>query len=478
MRVVSQESGAQLFRVTRVIGGRYREDFVRSPRGRGRGGQPARRRPAGRARPAPLVPDLRQIVAVQGLLGDGQGARAPRQAHGAAWAADVHLLPQHRALPGHRLRRSPRRGRADLPGIRERAPPRQGAGVEGGGQGHGRALARARGRARVPPAASRFNDGGGRLRWGGRDPRLRWGGRDPPKPNPPGPTHAGRGRDGERAARGHGARHLRDPLRGRAQLVEVGIGCESCHNGARDHVQDPTKLPPSFEAEERLAPGPRRRARCARALRPAPSGINHTCVRCHTVLFSRYPYTWEGGVRAAHAGSVGGSVGGHDGRGGTQTPGGSSVNSGEARDFLLGACTGALRCTACHDPHGEDRREDLDRLGTVAGNHVCAGCHDQLRRARRAGGAHPPRARRRRERLPRLPHAPQERGPRLHADALPPHRLAHRPRPRGEEDRPLELRALPRRQVGGGARLHHGGRGGRRATTAARLPPSTATISA
>ena len=136
---------------------------------------------------------------------------------------------------------------------------------------------------------------------------------------------------------------------GEPELVEVGIGCEACHNGAREHVQHPARLP-SFE--------PRSPAlRVASPTPPTRAGwINHTCARCHTVLFSRYPYTWEGGLRSGQAG-------------------GSSVNSGEARDFLLGACAGAMACTACHDPHGEDRRADLDRLGTPAGNPVCTGCH-------------------------------------------------------------------------------------------------------
>jgi predicted CXXCH cytochrome family protein len=146
---------------------------------------------------------------------------------------------------------------------------------------------------------------------------------------------------------------------GEAQLVEVGIGCEACHNGAREHTQDPGRLP-SFEPRSaylRMAtPNPTRASTPARA-----EWINHTCARCHTVLFSRYPYTWEGGLRNKRG----------------QVPGGSSVNSGEARDFLLGGCAGALRCTACHDPHTEDRRADLDRLGTVAGNPVCSGCHAQ-----------------------------------------------------------------------------------------------------
>ena len=35
--------------------------------------------------------------------------------------------------------------------------------------------------------------------------------------------------------------------------------------------------------------------------------INRTCARCHQVLFSRYPFTWEGGERRAGAHLAGGS---------------------------------------------------------------------------------------------------------------------------------------------------------------------------
>jgi hypothetical protein len=154
---------------------------------------------------------------------------------------------------------------------------------------------------------------------------------------------------------------------GEQQLVEVGIGCEACHNGCREHVDDPYRRP-SFAPRSPLlaatSPNPARQAGGpGRA-----EEINHVCARCHTVLFSRYPYTWEGGIRPRDAGAKPAPN--------RAPPGGSSVSSGEARDFFLGGCTTRLACSACHDPHGEDRRDDLERMGTAAGNGACTRCHD------------------------------------------------------------------------------------------------------
>jgi len=138
-------------------------------------------------------------------------------------------------------------------------------------------------------------------------------------------------------------------------LVEVGVGCEACHGGAAEHAADPAVLP-SFALRSPLV----------RAIAPdrgEPSRaqqINRTCARCHTVLFSEYPWTWEGGRRA------------------DRVPGGSTTNSGEARDFALGGCASRMACTACHDPHAEDRRAELAKLSTPAGNAICAGCHPAL----------------------------------------------------------------------------------------------------
>jgi predicted CXXCH cytochrome family protein len=79
------------------------------------------------------------------------------------------------------------------------------------------------------------------------------------------------------------------------------------------------------------------------------------------VLFSHYDYTWEGGRRN------------------DSQPGGSTINSGEARDFLLGGCQSQLACTRCHDPHRGSNRAALERMGTVAGNPTCTTpCHAAL----------------------------------------------------------------------------------------------------
>jgi predicted CXXCH cytochrome family protein len=138
-------------------------------------------------------------------------------------------------------------------------------------------------------------------------------------------------------------------------LIEVGIGCEACHGGSREHVDNPDLLPslaPRSSAVSVVSWNGRPPDRAAQ--------VNRTCARCHTVLFSRYSYTWEGGKRR------------------DPLPGGSSINSGEARDFLLGACSSKLTCVHCHDPHGADDRSRLDALGTVAGNPLCLECHPAL----------------------------------------------------------------------------------------------------
>src|SRR5207302_1334259 len=80
-----------------------------------------------------------------------------------------------------------------------------------------------------------------------------------------------------------------------SHLVEVGIGCESCHGGSVEHVQhNATK--PSYEPRAAFlrvsAPVAGEHAT------PRAVAINRVCARCHQVLFTRYGWTWEGHARA------------------------------------------------------------------------------------------------------------------------------------------------------------------------------------
>ena len=151
-------------------------------------------------------------------------------------------------------------------------------------------------------------------------------------------------------------------------LVELGIGCEACHGGAREHVQNPTGARPTLALRSDFL-----RVTTATGAEPTHAqDVNRACAKCHTVLFSRYPYTWEGQTRR------------HD-------PGGSSINSGEARDFQLGACNTQLSCVHCHDPHTEDPKSALLALEGPKGDALCASCHQNLRGAEalRAHTHHP-----------------------------------------------------------------------------------------
>lgn len=161
----------------------------------------------------------------------------------------------------------------------------------------------------------------------------------------------------------------------REHLVELGIGCEACHLGSAEHVRDPSKLPtfepksaffevrwPSFGASS-SSPSPSSSAVAAPrgALAPAElraARINRVCARCHQVLFSGYEPTWEGGSRHGNAG-------------------GGQINSGEARDMLLGACASRLTCVECHDPHASDATARLRAMPAPEKDALCTRCHEK-----------------------------------------------------------------------------------------------------
>jgi len=148
------------------------------------------------------------------------------------------------------------------------------------------------------------------------------------------------------------ARTNRAQLQGQ-HLIEIGVGCEACHGGSREHVEHADRRPSFQPRSDFLAVGP------TTGGPNRAEWINRTCARCHQVLFTRYAYTWEGGLRQV-------------------TPGGSHINSGEGRDFLLGGCARQMTCTTCHDPHAGSDPRALAVLATPAGNRTCTTCHQQL----------------------------------------------------------------------------------------------------
>jgi predicted CXXCH cytochrome family protein len=310
MRLASQREGARLYRITKVIGGHYREDF-------------AGREVRGTEADSPEAGDAERVMPLSWLLSDrswrSKGysvmvTERPGLAAGVVWRETCifcHNTTPHLVTAYDNL----------APG----GPKYQGSVSEG-----------------LLPAART---------WAYRttDPTA---------------LRAELGRElgllGEEAPGGSIDETLRAAARAtrrhfdQRHLVEVGIGCEACHNGSREHAADP-RVKPSFEVRSSLF-----RVTPAAGMPTRAAQINRTCARCHTVLFSRYPFTWEGGERDA------------------AVPGGSHINSGEGRDFLLGGCAGEMACSTCHDPHAGSSRARLEELGTPRGNAVCTSCHETL----------------------------------------------------------------------------------------------------
>jgi len=103
-------------------------------------------------------------------------------------------------------------------------------------------------------------------------------------------------------------------------LVTVGVSCESCHLGGRDHAARPREVAPSF-----VPSSPSITARAGapdlRGGRHNPVVVDAICAQCHSTPSPRYPN------------------------------GAAVRNSTEALDLQAGACAPSIKCTDCHDPH-------------------------------------------------------------------------------------------------------------------------------
>ncbi len=133
---------------------------------------------------------------------------------------------------------------------------------------------------------------------------------------------------------------VRDNLLPVDELVTVGISCESCHLGGRDHAvlgREISFVPTSPDLRLRgdapdLAGG-----------RENNVLVNTICAQCHSTPSPRF------------------------------ANGAAARNSSEALELAAGACLAKIKCTDCHDPHTTGPGAGAP----AAERHLaaCAGCH-------------------------------------------------------------------------------------------------------
>jgi len=134
-------------------------------------------------------------------------------------------------------------------------------------------------------------------------------------------------------------------------LVTLGISCESCHFGCREHAREGGSVH-FLPTSPLVRVAPRNHDKAPSDSRQDAATINGICAQCHsgnTRLFAN---------GAAHA------------------------NSSEAYDFRRGSCSSQLRCVSCHEPHtagpapgGPDQPKHLA---------LCSTCHEAFRDPMRA----------------------------------------------------------------------------------------------
>jgi len=127
-------------------------------------------------------------------------------------------------------------------------------------------------------------------------------------------------------------------------LVTLGISCESCHFGGREHVAEGGAI--SFWPR---GPGLTMAKEAPEAPRESAYVVNGICSQCHAAVSNGplYPH------------------------------GGATWNSREGLDVRAGNCASEIRCTDCHDPHqaGPVPNAPVDNPAHVA---ACVSCHEEL----------------------------------------------------------------------------------------------------
>jgi len=137
-------------------------------------------------------------------------------------------------------------------------------------------------------------------------------------------------------------------------LVTLGISCESCHFGGREHVEEGEPI--SFWPR---GPGLAMAMPIPDAPRESSYVINGICRQCHAATSNGpiYPH------------------------------GGATWNSREGLDLAAGDCASEIRCTHCHDPHeaGPVPNALVDDPKHVS---ACLSCHEAFADAEEARRHH------------------------------------------------------------------------------------------
>jgi hypothetical protein len=137
-------------------------------------------------------------------------------------------------------------------------------------------------------------------------------------------------------------------------LVTMGISCESCHLGGREHANLKKDIS-FFPTSPHVSVKAKSAAKTFTGKRRDPATSQGICAQCHS---SRAEVTHPSGARIR--------------------------NSGEALDLSSGACATQIRCTTCHEPHtpgvpsgGIDPPQHLD---------ACMSCHEKYSTAEQNAG--------------------------------------------------------------------------------------------
>lgn len=129
-------------------------------------------------------------------------------------------------------------------------------------------------------------------------------------------------------------------------LVTLGISCESCHFGGREHamLHQKIRFAPTSPLLRLTSHSPQRPVTGERS---NPATINGICTQCHSGQAKMFPN------------------------------GAATCNSREGLDMHAGACMSRMSCIDCHEPHITEGRAG----GDANPRHLeaCLKCHEQYR---------------------------------------------------------------------------------------------------